>query len=241
MMNTKPFNEKKTVPTDKTGISEIVQFVRDKITGCGIRDTETDRACLVAEEAATMIINHAGSDHAEVYVRKLGGSVTIDIYSKGERFDPVEKAGADLLSDTDSSGAIQSMISSILLRSMSEHFKYRYILGTNLIRIKVVRSKRAFLYRTLGAMALAIVAGFILSQIAPASFNDLLDTYILTPVKTMYLNGLKMVVAPVVFFSIVSCIVRFIDKTTTLYNNHVFRLFVSVCNCSGYKLWVFSP
>ena len=211
MMNTKPFNEKKTVAADKTGISEIVQFVRDKITGCGIRDTETDRACLVAEEAATMIINHAGSDHVEVYVRKLGGSVTIDIYSKGERFDPVEKAGADLLSDTDSSGATQSMISSILLRSMSEHFKYRYILGTNLIRIKVVRSKRAFLYRTLGAMALAIVAGFILSQIAPASFNDLLDTYILTPVKTMYLNGLKMVVAPVVFFSIVSCIVRFTD------------------------------
>ncbi|MBQ6575938.1 MAG: dicarboxylate/amino acid:cation symporter, partial [Lachnospiraceae bacterium] len=60
-------------------------------------------------------------------------------------------------------------------------------------------------------MALAIIAGLILSQFVPASFNDLLDTYILTPVKTMYLNGLKMVVAPVVFFSIVSCIVRFTD------------------------------
>lgn len=33
----------------------------------------------------------------------------------------------------------------------------------------------------------------------------------LSPVKTMYLNALKMVVAPVVFFSIVACIVQFSD------------------------------
>ncbi|MBQ6575937.1 MAG: hypothetical protein IJL90_07525 [Lachnospiraceae bacterium] len=125
MMKTRILNEKKTVTADKTGIADIVQFVREKITGCAIPDKETERACLAAEEAATMITDHADSDHVEVHIRKLFGTVTVDIYSKGERFDPVEKAGADLLSDTDSSAATQSMISSILLRSMSEHFKYR--------------------------------------------------------------------------------------------------------------------
>ncbi len=204
-------SEKKTVSSDKTGISDIVRFVREKITECAVKGKETERACLAAEEAATMIIDHAVSDHTEVHISKLFGSVSIDIYSKGERFDPGENVGKDLLSDTESSATAQSMISSILLRSMSEHFRYRYILGTNLIRVNIVRSKRAFLIRTLGAMALAIIAGLILSRFVPASFNDLLDTYILTPVKTMYLNGLKMVVAPVVFFSIVSCIVRFTD------------------------------
>ena len=210
-MSIQIMSEKKTVSSDKTGISDIVRFVREKITECAVRGKETERACLAAEEAATMIIDHAVSDHTEVHISKLFGSVSIDIYSKGERFDPGENVGKDLLSDTESSATAQSMISSILLRSMSEHFRYRYILGTNLIRVNIVRSKRAFLFPTLGAMALAIIAGLILSRFVPASFNDLLDTYILTPVKTMYLNGLKMVVAPVVFFSIVSCIVRFTD------------------------------
>ena len=210
-MSRQILSEKKTVSSDKTGISDIVRFVREKITECAVRGKETERACLAAEEAATMIIDHAVSDHTEVHISKLFGSVSIDIYSKGERFDPGENVGKDLLSDTESSATAQSMISSILLRLMSEHFRYRYILGTNLIRVNIVRSKRAFLFRTLGAMALAIIAGLILSRFVPASFNDLLDTYILTPVKTMYLNGLKMVVAPVVFFSIVSCIVRFTD------------------------------
>ncbi|MCR5687430.1 MAG: dicarboxylate/amino acid:cation symporter [Lachnospiraceae bacterium] len=210
-MSTGLFNEKKTVSADEGGISEIVQFVRDRLSVCGINAKDISRAALAAEEAAGMIISHSAADHADVHIRKLGGMVYVDVYSKGDRFDPAEKAGGDLLSDSDNSAAAQSMISSILLRSMSERFVYRNILGTNLIRIKITRSKRAFLYQTLGSMAVAIIAGLLLSQAAPASFNDLLDTYILTPVKTMYLNGLKMVVAPVVFFSIVSCIVRFTD------------------------------
>ena len=33
--------------------------------------------------------------------------------------------------------------------------------------------------------------------------NEFLNTYALVPFKTMYMNALKMVVAPVVFFSMV--------------------------------------
>jgi len=37
---------------------------------------------------------------------------------------------------------------------------------------------------------------------------------IFSPIKTMFLNALKMVVAPVVFFSIISCIVQFSDLSS---------------------------
>jgi Na+/H+-dicarboxylate symporter len=75
----------------------------------------------------------------------------------------------------------------------------------------VIRSKRAFLYQTLGAMVLGIVAGLILATFSSDGVNSFLNEYMLAPIKTMYMNALKMVVAPVVFFSIVSCIVRFSD------------------------------
>ena len=75
----------------------------------------------------------------------------------------------------------------------------------------IIRSKKAFLYQTLGAMILGIVAGMVLSAVAPGEMNSALNENVLVPVKTMYMNALKMIVAPVVFFSIVSCIVRFSD------------------------------
>ena len=75
----------------------------------------------------------------------------------------------------------------------------------------IVRSKRAFLYQTLGAMAAAVIVGLILSSALPADVNKTLNSMIFAPVKTMYMNALKMIVAPVVFFSIISCIVQFSD------------------------------
>lgn len=41
---------------------------------------------------------------------------------------------------------------------------------------------------------------------APASVNNAFDVYLLTPVKTVFMNALKIIIAPVVFFSIVSCL-----------------------------------
>ena len=79
----------------------------------------------------------------------------------------------------------------------------------NRIHFTILRSPRAFLYQTMGAMVIGIIAGFILTMLGFGRLNAALDTYFLTPVKTMYINALKMIVAPVVFFSIASCIVQF--------------------------------
>ena len=75
----------------------------------------------------------------------------------------------------------------------------------------LVRSRQAFLYQTLGAMALAVCLGILFSSFMPANLNGFINDAIFMPVKTMYMNALKMIVAPVVFFSIVSYIVRFSD------------------------------
>ena len=60
-------------------------------------------------------------------------------------------------------------------------------------------------------MLLAVVVGVLLKSFAPESFYLPLNDNILSPVKTIFMNELKMIVAPVVFFSIVSCIGQFSD------------------------------
>ena len=60
-------------------------------------------------------------------------------------------------------------------------------------------------------MLLAVMMGVLLKSFAPESFYLPVNDNILAPVKTMFMNALKMIVAPVVFFSIVSCIGQFSD------------------------------
>ncbi len=204
-------NVRKTVTADNKGIADITLFVRDNLSGFGIKGKELEKSCLAAEELAGAVAEHSEEGNVTVSIKGLAGYVTVEISSKGQKFALAEsEAGKNLMDDEVGSGA-QNMIRSILIRSIAERIRFRHILGINRVSFMVKRSKRAFLYQTLGAMALAIVAGMILSGTATDGFNTSLDDLFLSPVRTIYMNGLKMVVAPVVFFSIVSCIVRFTD------------------------------
>ena len=203
--------DKRSFKADNESVCDITEFVRGKLEEYKVKSKDVQRACLVAEEASAGIIGHSAEDTINVRVGKLFGTVHVDIYSKGERFNPADNVGTEELLGEESSAIAQSIISSILLKSMAERLKYRYVRGINMIGFAVSKTKHSFLIQTLGAMLLAIVAGYILANVGSAGFNRILEDYLLDPVKTMYMNGLKMVVAPVVFFSIVSCIVRFTD------------------------------
>ena len=65
--------------------------------------------------------------------------------------------------------------------------------------------------RTLAALIAAILVGLALRLTGNAGFISIADEYILTPVKTMYLSALKLVVTPVVFFMISSSVAGISD------------------------------
>jgi len=146
----------------------------------------------------------------QLSLRKLLGDITIEISMPGEAYDFAESLQMGLSLDTDDIGQdAQNQIRSIILRSFAEDLKYRHRSGTNSVRLTVLRSKQSQLYYTLGAIVLAVVTGLLLKAAAPSAFLSVLNESLLTSIKTMFMNGLKMVVAPVVFFSIVSCISQF--------------------------------
>lgn len=90
--------------------------------------------------------------------------------------------------------------------SIGNRLKYAHKNGTNKVRILTGQSERSVLKQTVIALILGVVVGLLLSLLAPASVNNALDVYLLTPVKTVFMNALKIIIAPVVFFSIVSCL-----------------------------------
>ena len=208
---------KRKFEADSKNISELTEFVRENLEKYGIKKKDRIKVMLAVEEAAGSLLKHnivpEGSSSGDIYVTvkaKLG-NVNIELSAKGEEYSLADNmSSAALDSDGDQVDDIQESIRNIIL-SMTDNIKYRNKNGINYIRMTVIRSKQAFLYQTLGAMGAAVILGLIFSSAFPAELNSTLNSMIFAPVKTVYMNALKMIVAPVVFFSIISCIVQFSD------------------------------
>ncbi|MBO4266862.1 MAG: dicarboxylate/amino acid:cation symporter [Lachnospiraceae bacterium] len=203
---------KEEVTADGAGVEKITGLVRQLLLKNSVKDKDIEKAVLAAEEAAEGLLGHASADaRITIFVRSFFGRVMVVLRSKGEKYDPVPAGKIDHLIDDESDEMVQETIRGILLKSVASDFKYLHAGGINWISFTIIKSPRAQLYRTLGAMGLAIVVGLILSMVVETDIDDIINDYLLIPVYTVYLNALKMVVAPVVFFSIATCIMQFSD------------------------------
>ena len=200
------------VKADAAGAVRIADLVREHLEGYKKKESEAVRAVMCAEEAAVSMGDHA-PDGAEidVRIRSFLGSMTIELACPGEDYEFAAGAEESDVSNNGISVLGQGMIRDILLKNAAQNLKYRHQRGINRVTMTLRRSPRAFLFATMGALILGILVGLLLSWIGAEGFNSTMDEYVLVPIKTMYMNALKMVVAPVVFFSIVSCISRFSD------------------------------
>lgn len=74
------------------------------------------------------------------------------------------------------------------------------------MRTPASKSKHSLFFHTMVALISAIFLGLILRYLCGGTVTNFVTENILTPLKTMYLNALKLVVTPVVFFSISSSV-----------------------------------
>ena len=198
-------------PLETGSIEPVTVFVQNCLTEMGAESAEVIKGTLVAEEAVGSLITHAeGTGEIRIAIRRLLGDLIVEMSCPGREYSlsrHMEASGKPL--DEEVGPQAQERIRNILLSSLAKDLKYRHKEDINYIRMTVVKSKKAFLYKTLLSLFAALVLGLLLSAFAPENLNRGLDTYLLSPIKTVYINLLKMVVAPVVFFSIVSCIAGF--------------------------------
>nr|MCR5202190.1 dicarboxylate/amino acid:cation symporter [Lachnospiraceae bacterium] len=64
-------------------------------------------------------------------------------------------------------------------------------------------------YQTLFALALGLAFGFLMKLVIPHHISDGIKDYALSPFKTVFMNSLKIIIAPVIFFSLACCISQF--------------------------------
>ena len=202
-------NIKKSFPAaDKQSLSEAVSFVGSTLRELGIKPNLTQKTELLSEETIVMFIRHAPEDAVlQVQIRRLLGDVSVNLSMRGEEFDPYSgPAESEAGPDADPS---EDAIRAVLLRSHGEKYKYSHKNHVNSVRILTGQSEQSATAVTIAALVLGLLVGLLVKFALPASLADGLSLYLLDPIQTMFMNALKIVVAPVVFFSIVTCLSQF--------------------------------
>ncbi len=184
-------------------LRESTIYVHNSLTQLKVDKKQVIKNELLFEETLVKFVQHArGTKLFHVMISKRLGQVVITLSMFGDEFDfYAEEPEAK---ENDDDPFTLDAIRALLLKAYGENYKYVHKNGVNTIRISNEDSKKS-LYATLIAMALGIIVGLILQFALPKEVSAGVKTYFLSPVKTMFMNALKIIIAPVVFFSIVTC------------------------------------
>ena len=192
-------------------ISTGLDYIKENLNSRKVPSKAVSKALLTSEEVLARLISNAPDPEEQIKIEVGGilGNVDIRFRAKGEPFDAadIEK---DLLfeqEDEEANIAIRRLLSKILGENL--HIDNRK--GVNTAEVRVTKSHYSGLIYTLVAMALGIGTGLVMQHFLPAELSKGISANLFIPIYNMFMNALKMVVAPLVFFSIAVSIADFGD------------------------------
>lgn len=200
---------KQRFSNDENLLDHVEEFVGQRLRKEGLSDANainsTNLVCSISKLMAAKNTTFLG-----VAVQKTSNQVVVRIVSDGEAYNPLDDLDIRSLIDTDPPVPDQDFdapqTGEQLLKALRNNLSY-YHRGThNEVEFVAHKSRPQTLKVISIAFAAAIVVGLLLRFYGGAGLNDAVSTYILTPLRTMFLNALKMLVVPVVFFAISSSV-----------------------------------
>lgn len=192
---------------DVNGIEQGTEIIRSFLEKKGVKGNLNTRIILTAEESMVDLIQHADQDsQLSISTKCFLEEITVEISAKGKEY----RFGDRLITVPEELWAVpnsdaESAIRNRILASHSRNIKYKHKNGVNSIHLSMDLPSRS-LVKTIGSLISALVVGIILSLTVPAQWTQALNVSLLMPIKTIFLNILKMIAAPVVFFSMTSSV-----------------------------------
>ncbi len=192
-------------------IPEAIDFLREALKKRKLASKEIAKTLLTSEEVLAKLIMNASdsSERIKISVAGVLGNVDISFKAKGKPFEAadIEKDILFEQDDEEANAALRKLVNKIL----GDNLEIKNSDDVNSVLIKVKKSHYAGLVYTIVALLLGIATGLILHNAFPAEVSGAISNNIFAPVYTIFMNSLKFIVAPLVFFSIASSIADFGD------------------------------
>lgn len=94
-------------------------------------------------------------------------------------------------------------------KSFRDFIQYKHVKGVNRITIPIEESETKDLTITFGSLILGIIVGLVFRLCFSSETCEAIDYYSFDLIKSLFLNALKIIVGPLVFFSLASCVSKF--------------------------------
>ena len=200
------------INADRARIPEAVDFIKASMERRKVARRDVLRTMMLAEEVLDRLIEHAPAG-APVTLEAGGrfGSVVLRITVAGEPFD-IDSLG-DQRQKLDSAGydeEANDAIRRMMQKLIGNRLECQNRRGVNHVVLRGRRSPYEGLIHTLIALALGLAAGLLIKFALPGSAKAISEN-LFTPVYTVFMNALKMIVGPLVFCSVASSIADFGD------------------------------
>lgn len=214
--------DSKAFDLSEENFPEVQGQIEEELAKRGIAKRQALRASLLLEELFYSLREH-GIRTVKISIHRRFGVVSLKLGFPGEEFNPLrddfdwEDEGEDgfrkellnsKLEDMEHFGSdgqdVSYYIRSVLLKANRDYLGYSRRAGHNVISILVSKDKNRQVKYTVLAMVLGIITGVMLNETASDELLEILDFYLADSIRAMFMNSMNMMLAPVVFFSVMA-------------------------------------
>lgn len=181
--------------------SEVQEELEQQLNQMGIQQKDILSSQLLVEEIFWRIVKRGKIEQVKIQVdKKFFGGASIQMTSEGNIYNPLVEV-LDLSEDD------ENYYRMLILKANRKKLDWFYEQNLNVVTINVQNESNRQLKLTLAGMLGGIICGFLMKEFLSPETISVIDKDFITPINTMFLNALGMVIAPVIFFSIISGII----------------------------------
>ena len=196
---------------NRAKIPEALEFIRGALEEKKAPRKRVVIAQLAAEEILEKIceVSEQGSS-VYISISSLFNDIKIKYSARGGEFTVADIQKKLLFSDDSSADDdVNEAMEGLMEKLFGDSLNIRCEKGRVSVTQQVEKSPYRGLVVTLSALVIGVLSGLCLQYFAPAEVTGFLTQNVFAPVYSVLMNALKMVVAPLVFFSIASSIADF--------------------------------
>ena len=189
--------------------SEAMIRLEKALAEFDLNQHETTLAQLLVEENFIRLRKFSSKPEdfsAHIDIKKQFGDINIVFSSKEEPFNPLKNL-FDAKEDDSDYPNIQ------ILKVNLDKLKYSRANGKNIILIKVHEYDNKAIRNTLAGLIFGVIIGLFFRTFVDHDINLWVIKNVINSLQAIFINALTMVVAPMIFFSIIDGIINISDAT----------------------------
>ena len=227
----------------RSRLSETMVWLEKELSAMKVSQKEIMRAELLLEETFLRLAEFSAQPESfvgQVRLRKWFGDISLYFSTRGEAFNPLEELD-DIPSDEDNE---DNLYNRAILKACREDMSYSRRNGENIVTIRVHSFSGKFALYTVASMVFGCLLGSMLELFLADETCLWLEMNLFTPIESMFMHALMMMLAPMIFFSVMSGLVNMSNATeigrlgSKLVAVSIAKLAASIAIAIGFGIWL---